>query len=75
VFLLGQTLLLPILAAAAHWRWIPALVMLAFIPRLVRGFYWFFGGHQPLQVKTLGWSERRQGVLFGILLAAAIILS
>lgn len=75
VFLLGQILLLPILAFAAHWRLMPALIMLAFIPGLVRGFYWFFGGYQPLQVKSLGWSEMRQGVLFGILLAAAIILS
>jgi len=75
MFLLGQILLLPMLAAAAHWQWMPALVMLAFIPGLVRGFYWFFGSHQPLQVKSLGWSEMRQGVLFGILLAAAIILS
>lgn len=75
VFLLGQMLLLPVLAAAALWRLMPALVMLAFIPGLVRGFYWFFGGYQPLQVKSLGWSEMRQGVLFGILLAAAIILS
>ncbi len=75
LFLLGQILLLPILAAAAYWRWMPALVMLAFIPGLIRGFYWFFGEQKPLQVKSLGWSEMRQGVLFGILLAAAIILS
>lgn len=75
VFLLGQILLLPTLAAAAYWRLMPALVMLAFIPGLFRGFYWFFGGHRPLQVKRLGWSEMRQGALFGILLAAAIILS
>jgi len=75
LFLLGQILLLPILAAAAYWRWMPALVMIAFIPGLIRGFYWFFAGQKPLQVKSLGWSEMRQGVLFGILLAAAIILS
>ncbi len=75
LFLLGQLLLLPMLAAAAHWRLMPALVMIAFIPALVRGFYWFFGRHQPLRVKSLGWSETRQGVLFGILLVAAIILS
>ena len=75
LFLLGQILLLPILAAAAYWRLMPALVMLAFIPGLIRGFYWFFSGQTLLQVKSLGWSEMRQGVLFGILLAAAMILS
>lgn len=75
VFFLGQILLLPILGAAAYWRLMPALVLLAFIPGLARGFIWLFGGYQPLQVRSLGWSEMRQGVLFGILLAAAIILS
>lgn len=75
VFLLGQILLLPILAAAAYRRLMPALVIIAFIPGLVRGFHWFFSGQKPLQVKSLGWSEMRQGVLFGILLAAAMILS
>lgn len=75
VFFLGQIALLPVLAAALHWRLMPRLVMLAFLPGLVRGFYWFFRGHQSLQVKTLGWSEMRQGILFGILLAAALILS
>ena len=75
LFLLGQILLLPILAAAAYWRLMPALVIIAFIPGLIRGFYWFISEQRPLQVKSLGWSEMRQGVLFGILLAAAIILS
>ena len=75
VFFLAQIALLPILALAWSWRLMPALVMLAFLPGLVRGFYWLFRGHHPLQVKSLGWSEMRQGVLFGILLAAAIIFS
>ncbi|MGA8075081.1 MAG: YwiC-like family protein [Candidatus Acidiferrales bacterium] len=75
LFFVGQILLLPILAAAAYWRLMPALVMIAFIPGLLRGFYWFFGEQKPLRVKSLGWSEMRQGVLFGILLAAAMILS
>ena len=56
-------------------RLIPALVIIAFIPGLIRGFYWFFAGQKLLQMKRLGWTEMRQGVLFGILLAAAIILS
>jgi hypothetical protein len=75
VFLLGQIPLLPILVAAAYWRLMPALVIIAFIPGLLRGFYWFFSGQKPLQVKSRGWSEMRQGVLFGILLAAALIFS
>ncbi|MGB8011713.1 MAG: YwiC-like family protein [Terriglobales bacterium] len=75
LFFLAQVAFLPILIVAARLRLMPALVLLAFLPGLLRGFYWFFRGYQPLQVKSLGWSEMRQGVLFGILLATAIILS
>jgi|SRR5271166_4138936 len=74
-FFLAQILLLPVLAAAVRGQAMPALVTLAFLPALVRGFYWFFRRPQPLLVKSLGWSEMRQGVAFGILLAAALILS
>jgi len=75
VFFLAQVLLLPILAAASRARLMPAPVMLAFVPALVRGFYWFFQGAQTLHVKSLGWAEMRQGILFGVLLASACILS
>lgn len=74
-FFVAQFLLLPFLAVASHWQLMPALVMVAFLSALARGIYWFFRGPQPLQIKSLGWSEMKQGVLFGILLAGAFILS
>jgi len=75
VFFLIQILLLPVLAIAWHLRLIPGLVILAFVPVLFRGVSWFFRGPQSLQIRNLGWSEMKQGILFGILLAAAFILS
>ncbi len=74
-FFLIQITLLPILATAWRWHFIPALVILAFVPVLVRGISWFFRGPESLQIRSLGWSEMKQGILFGILLAAALILS
>ena len=74
-FFLGQVLLMMTLIGAVALRVIPSLVALAFLPALARGFAWFFRGAQPLQVRSLGWSEMRQGVVFGILLATGSILS
>jgi hypothetical protein len=75
MFFVAQILFLPILAMASRWRLISPWLLLAFVPALMRGFYWLFRSPQPLRVKSLGWSEMRQGILFGILLAATIILS
>jgi len=75
LFFLAQVALLPLLATVAYVLRLPALVMIAFLPGLVRGFSWFLQGPQPLDVKKLGWAEMRQGVLFGTLLTAALILS
>lgn len=74
-FFMSQVLLVMVLTAAALLQVVPALVIVAFVPALARGFIWFFRGPQPLAVRSLGWSEMRQGVVFGILLATASILS
>jgi hypothetical protein len=73
-FFLAQVLVLLVLAIAMRWHLLPTLALVAFLPALARGFYWFSAGRQRLEVKSLGWSEMRQGVLFGVLLAAAGIL-
>lgn len=75
VFFLGQIVVLVILATAVSWRWLPLLPALAFLPVLARGFYWFAAQPQPLQVRSLGWSEMKQGIGFGILLIVGMILS
>jgi hypothetical protein len=52
---------------------IPALAILAFLPAIVRGSLWFFSKAEALNVKSLGWSEMKHGVAFGMLLAIALL--
>ena len=75
LFFLAQPLLLTALIAASLWKLIPGLVIVAFCPALIRGTYWFFKGPEPLNVRGLGWSEMKQGVVFGVLLAVALTMS
>jgi YwiC-like protein len=74
-FLLAQALLFASLVIAAFWHFLPPLVVVAFVPALVRGTLWFFRKPEPLDVRRLGWSEMKQGVAFGLLLAVAFIYS
>jgi YwiC-like protein len=74
VFFFAQLLVLLSLAIASLLRLVPPLVIIAFVPTLVRGTWWFFRGPEPLDIKKLGWSEMTQGVVFGILLAIAFRL-
>lgn len=73
-FFVAQALLSAALLFASLWRLIPPLVIVAFIPAIARGTRWFFRGPEPLNVRELGWSEMKQGVAFGILLGAALLL-
>jgi uncharacterized membrane protein len=73
-FLWGQAVLFGALLLGTAFRWLPAFITLAFVPGLFRGALWFFR-YQPLDVKKLGWSEMKQGVTFGSLLALAFIIS
>jgi hypothetical protein len=63
------------LVVAVFWRVLPPLAIFAFLPALVRGTLWFFTKPKPLDVRSLGWSEMKQGVSFGLLLAVAFIYS
>ena len=75
LFFLAQPAFLLVLTFASLWRVLPALVLIAFAPALVRGTQWFFRKPEFLDVKKLGWSEMRHGVAFGVLLALAFICS
>jgi hypothetical protein len=75
LFLLAQPVLLASLVMAAFWRVLPPLAIVAFLPALVRGALWFFTKPEPLDVRSLGWSEMKQGVAFGLLLSVAFIYS
>ena len=74
-FFLGQMLLIMILICAAYLHLIPKLAVIAFLPALARGFFWFFSAPGPLQVRSLGWSEMKQGILFGVLLAVTSLMA
>ena len=74
-FFLAQPALLAVLVFASLRHAAPSLMIVAFVPGLVRGTQWFFRKPEPLDVKSLGWSEMKQGVMFGVLLAIAFIWS
>ncbi len=68
VFLLNQCLMTAVLAFIAREHLMPALCLVAFVPLLIRGFWWFRPGVQPLLVRRLGWSELAHGIAFALLL-------
>jgi hypothetical protein len=72
-FFLAQLVFLVTLTFASRWRVLPPLVIIAFVPALVRGTQWFFQKPESLDVRKLGWSEMKHGVAFGVLLALAFI--
>jgi hypothetical protein len=74
-FFLAQLVFLVALTFASRWRVLPPLVIIAFVPALVRGTQWFFQKPESLDVRKLGWSEMKHGVAFGVLLALAFICS
>ncbi len=69
-FFVGQLFMSAVLALIVRERVMPALCLVAFVPLLARGFFWFRSGLQPLVVKRLGWSEMAHGVAFALLLIA-----
>ena len=73
-FLAGQILLGGTLTLAYHFRWLPGLTLIAFVPVLFRGFAWFGKKPQPIVVRRLGWTELAHAVAFGILLTASLCL-
>jgi YwiC-like protein len=75
LFLVAQPVFFASLLVASFWRVLPPLVVVAFVPALVRGTMWFFRKPESLDVRTLGWSEMKHGVVFGVLLAVAFIYS
>jgi hypothetical protein len=75
LFLLAQPVFFASLVVASFWRVLPPLVIVAFVPALVRGTLWFFRKPESLDVRSLGWSEMKHGVVFGVLLAVALVYS
>ena len=74
-FLLGEGVLAISLIVAWHFRLLPALAALAFLPALTRGTAWFFESQKPLLVRKLGWSELAHAIAFGALLVSGFYLA
>jgi hypothetical protein len=72
-FLAAQLVLLVGLVLAWRSQILPLFAIVAFAPALVRGWRWLFQKPEPLNVKKLGWSEMKQGLAFGVLLAVAFL--
>lgn len=70
VFFLGQLLMTAVLALIVREQLMPSLCLVAFVPLLVRGFWWFRPGQQSLVVRRLGWCEMAHGIAFALLLIA-----
>jgi hypothetical protein len=72
-FFLAQLALLPALLLGSLSGEFTPLLIIAFVPAILRGSRWFFRKPEPLDVKRLGWSEMKHGMAFGILLAIAFL--
>jgi len=73
-FLIGQVILMALLAAAClghYFRWYAAV---AFLPVLLRGFAWFAGSSKALAIQALGKSELVYACAFGVLLVLGMHL-
>jgi hypothetical protein len=73
LFFMAQVALLPALILASLLHELAPLVIIAFVPAVLRGSNWFFRKTEPLDVKRLGWAEMKHGIAFGILLAIAFL--
>jgi hypothetical protein len=74
-FALGQLAMAAALALTCWLGWMPWLVLLAFVPLLLRGFYYFVQKPAPLKVRRLGWNELAQAIVFCALFITAFALS
>ena len=70
-FLLGQCLMLLVLAWGVGGGLLPGLTLAAFVPVLMRGLRWFVERAEPLRVHRLGLTELAHALVFGVLLIAS----
>jgi hypothetical protein len=63
-FAAGELVMAAALCVACLRGWIPWPALLAYVPILFRGWFYFFQERRPLLVRKLGWSELAQAVAF-----------
>ncbi|MGD1080699.1 MAG: YwiC-like family protein [Candidatus Sulfotelmatobacter sp.] len=74
-FAVGQLVMAVLLAAACAHGMMPWIALIAFVPLLFRGWFYFLQSPKPLQVRRLGWNELSQAAAFCILFIAAFALA
>ena len=74
-FAVGQLVMALVLVLACLRGLMPWLALIAFVPILFRGWFYFFQKPAPLVVRRLGWSELGQAVVFCVLFIAAFALA
>jgi 4-hydroxybenzoate polyprenyltransferase len=74
-FGVGQFAMAAVLALTCWLGWMPWLVLPAFVPLLLRGFYYFVQKPAPLRVRRLGWNELAQAIVFCGLFITTFALS
>ncbi len=72
-FAAGQFVMAAALVALALRGFLPSITLIAFVPLLFRGWFYFFQKPVPLVVRSLGWSELRQAIVFCVLLIGAFV--
>lgn len=73
-FLLGQVVMLTILAVASYQGLLPALAIAAFAPVIFRGVFWLVDEEAAIDVQWLGVTELLQGITFCVLLTATFFI-
>jgi len=69
-FAVGQLAMALVLVLACFRGFMPWLALIAFVPILFRGWFYFLQKPSPLVVRRLGWSELGQAVAFCVLFIA-----
>jgi hypothetical protein len=73
-FLVGQVVMLGVVAATVRMNVLPVFALIAFVPVMLRGFTWLADKRNSLDLTKLGVSELFQSVGFGALLVAAFYI-
>jgi hypothetical protein len=75
IFAVGQFAMAAVLGFACWRGLMPWAALIAFLPILFRGWFYFFRKPGPLVVRRLGWNELGQAVSFCVLFIAAFALA
>jgi hypothetical protein len=75
IFAVGQFAMAAVLGLACRRALMPWAALIAFLPILFRGWFYFLQKPGPLVVRRLGWNELVQAVSFCVLFIAAFALA